>query len=192
MALYYDLPVFKDMYSLALQVFELTQHFSREYKFTLGQDMKRDCIMLVRSIYRANKCKEKEAYLEQFLDDFEVLKLEIRLCKDLRLITIKQQAHLEVFFELIGKSKVEHCLNVHVFTSFLKGMIPFGGYFTPHYCPAFLYGCQDLGIERWIFCADGAFPIYPNFSGGLGLFFFIHKVLLLLRFEYTLFKEYCL
>jgi hypothetical protein len=103
MALYYDLPVFKDMYALALQVFELTQHFSREYKFTLGQDMKRDCIMLVRSIYRANKCKEREEYLEQFLDDFEVLKLEIRLCKDLRLITIKQQANLALSMETIGR-----------------------------------------------------------------------------------------
>jgi hypothetical protein len=41
------------MYDLTLLVFELTQHFSREYKFTLGQDMKRDCMMLVRSIYRA-------------------------------------------------------------------------------------------------------------------------------------------
>jgi hypothetical protein len=67
MALYYDLPVFKDVYDLTLRLFELTQQFSREYKFTLGQDMKRDCLMLVRSIYRANKCKEREAYLEQFL-----------------------------------------------------------------------------------------------------------------------------
>jgi hypothetical protein len=103
MALYYDLPVFKDVYDLTLRVFELTQHFSREYKFTLGQDMKRDCINLVRSIYRANKTKEREAYLEQFLDEFEVLKLEIRLCKDLRLITIKQQAMLALSMETIGR-----------------------------------------------------------------------------------------
>jgi hypothetical protein len=103
MALYYDLPVFKDMYDLTLQVFELTRHFSREYKFTLGQDMKRDCINLVRSIYRANKTKEREAYLEQFLDEFEVLKLEIRLGKDLRLITIKQQARLALSMETIGR-----------------------------------------------------------------------------------------
>ena len=82
MALYYDLPVFNDTYRLTLKIFELTKNFSREYKFTLGQDMKRDCITLVRSIYRANKNKEREAYLEQFLDEFEVLKLEIRLCKD--------------------------------------------------------------------------------------------------------------
>jgi hypothetical protein len=91
------------MNDLTLTIFELTQRFPREYKFTLGQDMKRDCITLVRSIYRANKTKEKAAYLEQFLDEFEVLKLEIRLCKDLRLITIKQQAHLALCMEKIGK-----------------------------------------------------------------------------------------
>ena len=103
MALYYDLPVFNDTYRFTLRVFELTKHFSREYKFTLGQDMKRDCINLVRSIYRANKYKAREVYLEQFMDEFEVLKLEIRLCKDLRLITVKQQANLALLMENIGK-----------------------------------------------------------------------------------------
>ena len=63
LALYYDLPVFKDVYKMTLCIFELTANFSREYKFTLGQDLKRDCILLVRSIYRANKCKDKVLYL---------------------------------------------------------------------------------------------------------------------------------
>jgi len=38
--------------------------------------------------------------LEQFLDEFEVLKLEIRLSKDLHLITVKQQAQqmIKIFF----------------------------------------------------------------------------------------------
>jgi hypothetical protein len=102
MALYYDLPVFKDVYRLTLRIFELTGHWtcsttrlvvsqvsqiwrisvskppnllffsgscsitvvieqlyiSREYKFTLGQDMKHDCLILVRSIYRANNLIE--------------------------------------------------------------------------------------------------------------------------------------
>ena len=70
LALYYDLPVFKDVYKMTLRIFELTVNFSREYKFTLGQDLKRDCILLVRSIYRANKCKDKVLYLEEFLDNF--------------------------------------------------------------------------------------------------------------------------
>ncbi len=54
MALYYDLPVFKDVYQLILKIFDYTKDFPREYKFTLGQDLKRDGINLVRSIYRAS------------------------------------------------------------------------------------------------------------------------------------------
>ncbi len=84
MALYYDLLVFKDVYKLILKIFEYTHGFPREYKYTLGQDMKRDGIVLVRSIYRANKAKNKTEYLEQFLDDFEILKLEICLCDERR------------------------------------------------------------------------------------------------------------
>ena len=55
MALYYRLPVYQDTYKLVLKIFEVTKDFPREYKYTLGQDMKRDGIELVRSIYRANK-----------------------------------------------------------------------------------------------------------------------------------------
>jgi len=60
MALYYDLPVFKDVYQLILKIFDYTNHFPREYKFTLGQDLKRDGINQVRSIYRANKSNEND------------------------------------------------------------------------------------------------------------------------------------
>lgn len=41
MALYYELQVFKDVYALVQKVFLHTQEFAREYKYTLGQDMKR-------------------------------------------------------------------------------------------------------------------------------------------------------
>jgi hypothetical protein len=93
MALYYDLPVFQDVYRLVLLLFQYTTNFSREYKFTLGQDMKRDGIVLVRSNYLGNKAKEREQYLE-FQNDFEVLKLEIRLSVDLHLIIITQHSEL--------------------------------------------------------------------------------------------------
>ena len=64
-------------------MFEHTGQFPREYKYSLGQDMKRDALQLVRSIYRANKADDKKAHLEAFLDDFELLKLELRLCLSL-------------------------------------------------------------------------------------------------------------
>jgi hypothetical protein len=69
MALYYDLPVYRDTYKLILKIFENTQHFPKEYKYTLGQDMKRDALQLARSIYRANKADHKKEYLETFADE---------------------------------------------------------------------------------------------------------------------------
>ena len=103
MALIYDLPVYKDVYALTMRIFTLTSNFSREYKFTLGQDLKRDCIQLVRSIYRANKVKDKVVYLERFLDDFEVIKLEVRLCCDLKLISRGQMAEVASLMSNIGR-----------------------------------------------------------------------------------------
>jgi hypothetical protein len=38
--------------------------------------MKHDAMLLVISIYRANRSKEKTHHLEEFLDNFEILKLE--------------------------------------------------------------------------------------------------------------------
>lgn len=103
MALTEQLPVYRDVYKLITLIFQLTQSFPREYKFSLGQDMKRDSLRLVRSIYRANRSLSKKEWLEDFLDDFELLKLEIRLSVDLRLLTLRKQAELSPLLESIGK-----------------------------------------------------------------------------------------
>ncbi len=103
MALYQDLPVFRDVYQLTLRIHQLTQSFAREFKYTLGQDMKRDCLALLRSIYRVNRSRDKGLLLDVFLDDFELLKLEVRLCADLKLLSLKQQAELIELMDTIGK-----------------------------------------------------------------------------------------
>jgi hypothetical protein len=103
MALYYELPVYKDTYKLILMIFEYTKDFSREYKYTLGQDMKRDALQLVRSIYRANKATEKREHLDKFIDDFELLKLEIRLATDMKILPAGKQAELSILLDSIGK-----------------------------------------------------------------------------------------
>ena len=103
MALYQDLPVFADVYALTQKIFTVTQDFPREYKFTLGSDMKRDALVLLRSIYRINKARDKVDHLEAFLDDFELLKLEIRLAADLKLLSLKKQAHFAELTDKIGR-----------------------------------------------------------------------------------------
>lgn len=103
LALTETLPVYLDVYRLIQLLYLRTRDFPREYKYSLGQDMRRDALILVRSIYRANRSEHKRQWLEEFLDNFEVLKLEIRLCVDLRLLSPRQQAELAPLMESIGK-----------------------------------------------------------------------------------------
>ncbi len=88
---------------MILKIFEVTKDFPKEYKYSLGQDMKRDALQWVRSIYRANKSAHKKEHLEIFLDEFELLKLEIRLCSDMKVLPSKKQAELSLLMDGIGK-----------------------------------------------------------------------------------------
>lgn len=63
MALYYSLPVYRDTYALILLLFKLTKEFSREHKYSIGQEIKRDTMQLVRHIYRANQAADKGEHL---------------------------------------------------------------------------------------------------------------------------------
>ena len=104
MALYSELGVYKDTYALLRKIYEVTKNFTKEYRYTLGEDMKRDAMQLVRNIYRANKHKnERKMHLENFLDDFELVKLQMRLCADMKLLTIKKHAELTELMSGIGK-----------------------------------------------------------------------------------------
>ena len=103
MGLYYDLPVYKDVFDLILLIYKYTKDFSREYKYTIGQDLKRDSLVLVRDVYRVNKATDKLLYFDQLQDDFELIKFEIRLCSELKLFHISQQAQMIKLTESIGK-----------------------------------------------------------------------------------------
>lgn len=104
MALYYSLPVYRDTYKLLLLLFRLTRDFQREYKYTLGQDIKRDTMQLVRHIYRANQSGgDRRQHLTEFADDFELVKLQVRLCLDLKLIGKDAFAEVTMLMEEVGR-----------------------------------------------------------------------------------------
>ncbi len=103
MVLYSELPVYRDSYQLLLTVYRLSSSFTHEYKYSLGQDMKRDALGLFRHLYHANRSSSKTPHLEAFLEDFELLKLELRICMDLHLLSIKKMAELSLLMDKIGK-----------------------------------------------------------------------------------------
>ena len=52
------------------------------------------------------RAQEKTTFLNEFLDNFEILKLEVRVCVDLKLMSIKRQSVLADIMNSIGKQVV--------------------------------------------------------------------------------------
>jgi hypothetical protein len=89
MKLHSDLPVYKSTYDLLLGIFEFTKSFSKEYKYTVGESLKKETIDLLILIYRVNTRQDKSAVLLEAKERIEVIRLLIRLMKDLHQISMK-------------------------------------------------------------------------------------------------------
>ena len=94
MALYYTLPVYKESYKLVMMLFVSSNSFAREYKYTVGQDLKNEGTTLIKNIYRANKSADKTIYLNEARENLETIRLFLRLMQDFN------QMSLKVFVEI--------------------------------------------------------------------------------------------
>ena len=66
MAQYNELPVYKATYDLLLAIFQFTKDFSKEYKYTVGESLKKETIELLTLIYRANTRHQKALIWRKF------------------------------------------------------------------------------------------------------------------------------
>ncbi len=105
MAIYSSLPVYKDSYALTLELFAFTRNFPREYKFTLGERIKNQCLELITGIYDANRASkpDKLRCIVQVRRTTEQLRLLLRLCFDLKLCSIKTFVKHSDLLETVSK-----------------------------------------------------------------------------------------
>ena len=54
MATYDRLPVYRASYDFLVEAFAFVKTFPREYKYTLGESVKRELLDMIRAVYRAN------------------------------------------------------------------------------------------------------------------------------------------
>ena len=90
MSLHYDLPVYKASYDLLLEIFKFTKDFSKEYKYTIGEKLKNETTDLITNIYRANSVYQKKEIIQKAREHTEVIRLFMRLLKDLHEVNIKK------------------------------------------------------------------------------------------------------
>jgi hypothetical protein len=103
MALYSELSVYKASYDLLLGIFQFTKEFSKEYKYTVGESLKKETIELLTLIYRANTRRNKEEVLQSAREQIEIIRLLIRVMKDMKQISLEKFVKINESVENVSK-----------------------------------------------------------------------------------------
>jgi len=103
MGLHNELPVYKASYDLLMSIFEFSRHFNKEYKYTVGESLKKETIELLTLIYRANSRTDKKEVLQEARERIEVIRLFIRLMKDMKQINLKKFVEINKTVENVSK-----------------------------------------------------------------------------------------
>jgi hypothetical protein len=103
MAQYQHLPIYKVTYDLLSLVTKRTKEFPRDFKYSLGDKIRNECIDLVIFIYKANSTKDKVDYLNKILERVQVIELMLRLSKDLNLLNVKAFSEIIVLTDSISR-----------------------------------------------------------------------------------------
>jgi len=104
MATYDNLPVYKTTYDLLLLVFATVKEFQKDYKYTLWDKIKEKLIDLIENVYRANSSFENRLLnIRKARENIEVIRLYMRLCKDLKIVNLPKFVDTSEKIESISK-----------------------------------------------------------------------------------------
>lgn len=102
MARYSSLKIYKATFSLVKEISKLVIHFPKQYRYSYGQDMLEISRDMLLRIYDTNTTSQPEGrlhYLQEFLRDYEYLKITLDLMIELRVLS---PAKLKNVFSIIG------------------------------------------------------------------------------------------
>ena len=102
-----QLPVFRKMYDLNLMLMRLVNKFPKQYKYNIGDKLINTSLSLFKHLFTANRIyddtQRRVNCLDEFLDEFDLLKVLIRLSNEERLFSIKDTVNLALLTESITK-----------------------------------------------------------------------------------------
>lgn len=101
--MHHDLPIYKVAYDLLGVVTNMRRGMPRDVKQDLGKAISKDCVRIVVLIFRANVARDKAEHLLGVVECVEVVRLLVRLSRDLRFIDLKQYAAVVKLTDSIGK-----------------------------------------------------------------------------------------
>ena len=103
MALHTTLPIYKEAYELLKLATTVTKNMPRDFKGSIGGEIRELCVQSVILIARANSAQEKASHLSVLLEHIHSAEILFRLSKDMRFISTGQYAAAITLTDAIGK-----------------------------------------------------------------------------------------
>ena len=85
-----EMIVYQKAYDLLFWIKPAVERFARVHRYSLGVELEKEALELLKSIARLNIKKDKKGAIEECFVCLEIVKILIRLSKDFKLINIKQ------------------------------------------------------------------------------------------------------
>lgn len=103
MANYTELNVYKATYGLLFEVLTASKSFNRDFKYTIGENLKNELISAMMQIWRANSTHTKHDNILCAREHIEKCRLYLRLLHDLRQINIDSFTKWNIEIQNISK-----------------------------------------------------------------------------------------
>ena len=103
MAKHDHLIIFQKTYDLLVRIYKEVHNFPREYKYGLGENLKTTSLKALDWIILANSAINKTPCLKKVDQNIDRLRIYIRLCYSLKVISSKKYETLSKVVDEIGK-----------------------------------------------------------------------------------------
>lgn len=103
MAIHTHLPIYKEAYALLKLTTTVTKNMPKDFKGSIGGEIRSLCVQSVILIARANAAQDKAPHLTTLLEHIHAAEILFRLSKDMRFISTGQYANAIALTDAIGK-----------------------------------------------------------------------------------------
>lgn len=106
MALYTNLPIYKDTYVLLNTLTRVVKNMPRDYRRLVGEKINDSCVKIITLIYNANVTRDSQkryGFLLDIKEETQILHLFCRLSKDMGTIDNKKFGDIIIAIEGISK-----------------------------------------------------------------------------------------
>ena len=97
-----ELKVIQDLYDFTIWLLAHIGKFPRQHRYSLGTAMENRLQRLLELLLRAKYSRRKTECLNDANIELEILRFQLRLAKDLRILPLKSHGHAAVLTQSIG------------------------------------------------------------------------------------------